>query len=700
MRGIGGKILLALLLCSITLAGAQGISQLYSSIRITRQEAADKLTWMTESHASKIEKEFSIVESSVKNLAGVIEANALPAQFGTDALYTDSFLRQLDPFIQGIATASPGISGAFFVCDPKIVAPIHDATGHIPQISYVEGPDEKELKPGTEIKNEDFDPANPAMDWYYLPVFNKRLLWSDLYADPNSQEELITCSIPVMLDGKLAGVVGINYKFSRIQTLLQGKKPYGTGYTALIDQELNVLLHPSHAKNFDLQSEPSYASLCEPLLVHQAAGNATFNSAGQAWMAAFHRLPNHMYVILAAPEAQIFAPIKLMLIVALVTMSIGITLICFVALYLSRHLALRIRQAGQIIKNIAAFDLSHIIRQPKPSRSPDEIDTITLDIMHMQGELHDLVKSIKSAATEVDQTSFNLAQDTSSSLAAIQEIAKSVAELTEGAIKQAEDVHLGQDRLASLTQDIAVVEELASELDSFADTVSQRSLLAHGQLQKFNGEFNHINKLSQELGNRVEQLTAKSSSISVIVASIQGIAKQTHLLALNAAIEAARAGDSGSGFAVVASEVRNLADETSTLTHQIGQLITGIQQEIAATMSDVSSINNIYQHAEEQLQETSDASQDIYEKMKETRSQIAQVSAKVVTIATDKDQVLAALSGISASASTSAAAAQELSATVEEQTATMDHLSAMSEHLRDLAALMNNLTTSFALQPD
>ena len=79
----------------------------------------------------------------------------------------------------------------------------------------------------------------------------------------------------------------------------------------------------------------------------------------------------------------------------------------------------------------------------------------------------------------------------------------------------------------------------------------------------------------------VSELHIEMKQINTITATIQNIAKQTHLLALNATIEASRAGEAGKGFSVVAQEIKGLSEQTNTQANTIRIMIDKITKNSA-----------------------------------------------------------------------------------------------------------------------
>ncbi len=82
-----------------------------------------------------------------------------------------------------------------------------------------------------------------------------------------------------------------------------------------------------------------------------------------------------------------------------------------------------------------------------------------------------------------------------------------------------------------------------------------------------------------------EKQIGKIASFTVIIEEVN---ERTNLLALNAAIIAAQAGEHGRGFAVVAASIKNLSEQTSQSTSEIGALIRTFKDQAVTTMAALS----------------------------------------------------------------------------------------------------------------
>jgi methyl-accepting chemotaxis protein len=136
------------------------------------------------------------------------------------------------------------------------------------------------------------------------------------------------------------------------------------------------------------------------------------------------------------------------------------------------------------------------------------------------------------------------------------------------------------------TEQAASLEEISASLQGLSSQTKMNA--EHSQKANGSAEAAHV---SVEEGRRqmdifssaIEEVREAAGATAKINDEIEAIARQTNLLALNAAIEAARAGDAGKGFAVVASEVRKLAERTSVATQQTAKLLA--QSQTKATHS-------------------------------------------------------------------------------------------------------------------
>ncbi len=216
------------------------------------------------------------------------------------------------------------------------------------------------------------------------------------------------------------------------------------------------------------------------------------------------------------------------------------------------------------LERIAAGDLA--LRMPVNQGRQDEFDRLGSAVNHLTQQLGGVLNGVKGSSDQLQRMSLQLsdtlnvqvreseqvASDTSSVAAAVEEISQTVAEMA----RASEETN-----------------RLSSQAQQATDKGGVVITDALGSLELLSELFNTLHR-------QLNELSAASARVDGVTEMINGLAEQTNLLALNAAIEAARAGEAGRGFSVVADEVRALAEKTVAATAGINGIVTDMQTQL------------------------------------------------------------------------------------------------------------------------
>lgn len=466
--------------------------------------------------------------------------------------------------------------------------------------------------------------------WWQDGLTKAKMHVTDPAVDNNDGSVSATITSPYYLpNGKLLGIGGMDILITTIgQNLLAPIKYKNQGEAFLITDTGKLVFFPGFNDEFKAGDSMSvidshftnsagFATL-QSTLANNANGLAQVTWRGVDYEVIFNQVKADYPAMnwklgFLVPEQLITQPVEdafwssfaiVVGIIIMIAIVVWLTVLPFVK---------RITLLKNAMKDIAEGDGD--LTQRIPPLKQDEI-----------GQLVDEFNIFVDSIQQLVRQTITITKDVTSSSESAEKIGKDTIGIVEGQKREIDLVATAATELAQTSINIAENTNYSKKLVIGAeekvalgsDVVNQATI----GMQKLS---NNVDNASQV----VQQLKSGTQTIGDFVTVIRSIAEQTNLLALNAAIEAARAGEQGRGFAVVADEVRTLASRTQDSTTNIERIIDELQ---ATAVNAVSVMESSCLEAESSVQLTHQVQQvlaDIAEVIGQFQSQTFEIAQAV-----------------------------------------------------------------------
>jgi len=387
---------------------------------------------------------------------------------------------------------------------------------------------------------------------------------------------------------------------------------------------------------------------------------------------------------MAQARAEIMGTVKTATIVSLM---VGVIALVILAISMEFLLVRPLKRTVAEIHRIARYDLTEgdmadirVMRTRK-----DEIGSISRNIILMYDNLRDIVKQIDQTAGALSNNAGTLAEHTTQIKHSSDEINKTMNDLSSAAMSQAGEATTSANEVAKLdeliVQNICDTENLRSNAKEM-DRVKDNGLTAIKDLMEKTAK---SRESIAAVRDAMQQNNEQAQKIEATSQKINDIADQTNLLSLNAAIEAARAGDAGRGFAVVAEEIRGLAEETNSLTNEIGIIIQELLEKTADATKNMETMEQIFQEQENSVGDTKENFVQIEQCLESVQSSVDTLYESSTNMTGSKQIIVEMIDGISAASEENAAGSEEVLAAVETQDSVIINITGMAQNLSALA---------------
>jgi len=558
----------------------------------------------------------------------------------------------------------------------------HDATGRY--VAYWNRPSD------TLVREALVDYEKPgAGNYYVLPKQLNRSVAIEPYLYPVGGKEVLlsSVSVPIVLDGKLVGVSGVDLSLDSLNLSMQQIKPFGTGFVSLVSTGGVAVTHPNAdaiGKPLADVDAPSAAAAKQAIETKDSVTVDGIGADGQPWRflatpIAAGNTADFWALVVAVPVATLDAT------VAQTRMTMfALSGACILVVAGLLFLALRALVGRPLVTLASSFDRMAAgdfdTDIPEAARA-DEIGAIGKAVLRVRdslqekarreaeekasreavlaeerkGEMRRLADAFQQAVGGIVDTVSSTARQLEGAAVSLTETAESTQQLSTGVAAASAQTSANVEGVAAASEQLAsTVTEISRQVQESTTIASQ----AVGQAARTNDQVNALSESADRIGD--------------VINLISTIAGQTNLLALNATIEAARAGDAGKGFAVVAQEVKALAAQTAKATHEIASQIAGMQsatseavgaiREITSTINKISEISGAIAAAVEQQGVTT---QEISRNVTEAAKGTSEVASSITDVSNGASQTGSASSQVLASAKQLAGESDNLHREVE-----------------------------------
>lgn len=535
----------------------------------------------------------------------------------------------------------------------------------------------------------DKDYDHHVRDWYALALTSDEVVWTDTYFDAFTKLPVITVAKKIKDEqGDVLAVIGADIALTTISETYKDFTVGNTGTLFIVDSVGNVISHTDPAQLGEtIDTLPFWGPMKDT-----QSGTFEYEYDGSDKSLFFTTEPTTGWKIAVTFEGnELSKDITPLIIATVIVLIISVVIGVIVGVIIAVRITKDLNRVNQTLSKVANGDLTEKVDMDRS----DEIGQMGMNLNRTIDTLNEIVNEINVTSADVKNDADNLTKAIGETTIATEEIAQSIQDVARGSNTQAEEVQDGSEKTASVGDKIAHVNNLSTEMGNLSDEVKKDSEIGLDTMKNLIEKAEEKEKSSEQLSFIISSVDDQSRKISEITSTISSIADQTNLLALNASIESARAGEAGRGFAVVADEIRKLAEQSSSASSDIKNLIDNMLDQSSEAVRTVEASRRIDSEEFEAAKTTEETFNRIFERLDTLLGSIGQIKSENHQIEIDSEALIDVMNNVSSITEETSAASQQVSASTEEQLASMEEITSQTEHLRESVENLYKLILRF-----
>ncbi|CAM3343921.1 MULTISPECIES: methyl-accepting chemotaxis protein [Paenibacillus] len=284
----------------------------------------------------------------------------------------------------------------------------------------------------------------------------------------------------------------------------------------------------------------------------------------------------------------------------------------------------------------------------------------------MVDKLRKILQETSDITRSVMISSRNISTKNQELIQVMNQVSLSAGELAVGAGEISEDVSAMTDSIKEIEEKVGNYTHSTHEMNSRSMATLQLVEQGRESVSRQSAGMQRNIEATVKVSESIDALARNAKGITKITETISELADQTNLLSLNASIEAARAGEHGAGFAVVAQEVRKLAEESTSSTREVFNLVRSIEADIKHATQNIKINEDVVRQQTELIREAEEVFMQIVSSVQYITEQIAAFSKESESMLESAQSISTAIQNISAITQQSAAGTEQVSASMNE----------------------------------